>query len=92
MSQIDDKLFKTRFVPDDRSHLRIVNFEICREKCWDKVCSIMCPADVYRWEEEQMTINYEGCLECGTCKYGCPFNNIDWHNPRGGFGVMYKFG
>lgn len=92
MKTIDDKLYLTRFIPDEESHLWIINEDECREKCPDKVCTIFCPAKVYSWEKNKMHVAYEGCLECGTCKYGCPFDNIGWKNPRGGFGVMYKFG
>lgn len=92
MTKLDDKLYKTRFLPSEKSHIKIIDLEVCRRKCPDKVCTIFCPAGVYGWEEDQMAIGYEGCLECGTCRYGCPYDNIDWHNPQGGYGVMYKFG
>lgn len=54
----------------------------------------ICPAKVYSWSEEENLIltAYEGCVECGTCRYACPPHVIDWRNPRGGFGIQYKFG
>ncbi|MBC9785601.1 4Fe-4S dicluster domain-containing protein [Heliobacterium chlorum] len=94
MHTLEDKLFLVRFQPDDHSHIHINNKELCQHDCPDKPCTYICPAKVYEWNEEVKAINvgYEGCLECGTCRYGCPRDNIHWVNPRGGFGVMYKFG
>jgi ferredoxin like protein len=37
-------------------------------------------------------VNHEGCLECGTCRIGCPHLNIDWRFPKGGYGISHKFG
>jgi ferredoxin-like protein FixX len=53
-----------------------------------------CPAKVYTWEEAQqkIVVGYENCIECGAARMICPFNNIQWEPPRGGFGVNYKFG
>ncbi len=35
----------------------------------------------------------ENCLECGTCRVVCLYDNFEWEYPRGGFGgVAYKFG
>lgn len=89
--KLDDKLYLTRFLPAAKSHLKIIDSKVCLD-CVDKPCAIFCPAGVYKWEEDHITVAYEGCLECGTCKYGCPYDNIDWHNPQGGFGVVYKNG
>lgn len=91
---IENKLYLVRFKPDDESHLKVVDPEVCRQKCPGKSCSVFCPANVYTWNEVEQRINiaHEGCLECGTCFFGCPNDNISWKNPKGGFGVMYKFG
>ncbi len=37
------------------------------------------PCNVYEWEgvEEGPAVRYEGCLECGACRIGCPYDNID---------------
>ena len=34
----------------------------------------------------------DGCLECGTCRLVCDAKNVDWNYPRGGFGILFKFG
>ena len=35
----------------------------------------------------------DGCLECGTCRIiGEASGDIEWSYPRGGYGVLFKFG
>ena len=91
--RIEDKLFLVRFQPDTHSHIRLIDPDRCYE-CEKRPCTYVCPAKVYQWDERERKIKiaYEGCLECGTCIYADPYDNIDWKNPRGGFGVMYKYG
>lgn len=87
---IDDKLFLNRFKADDKTHLFIKDNRVCSKRCLDKVCTIFCPANVYEWKGDRIAVGYEGCLECGACRIACPFENIDWQYPRGGFGVQYR--
>ncbi|MHB1412263.1 MAG: ferredoxin family protein [Thermoleophilia bacterium] len=92
---VANKLGLVKFNPDTESHLRIIDSEVCRRRCRQKFCTHSCPAQVYRWEEEekQITVAFEGCLECGTCRSGgCPYENIEMRYPRGGFGAQYRFG
>jgi ferredoxin like protein len=91
---LEDKLFLLRFVPDEESHLIVVDQKVCYEKCEQKYCTNFCPAHVYAWDEKQsrIVVGYEDCVECGACRVSCPFGNIDWRYPRGGYGVSYKFG
>ena len=92
---IAGKLGLVKFTPDEESHLSIIDRAVCRERCPQKFCAHSCPAQVYRWEEEeqQLSIAFEGCLECGTCRSGgCPWNNIEMRYPRGGFGMQYRLG
>lgn len=94
-TNIAGKLGMVKFSPDDRSHLTIIDPEVCSHHCVQKYCTHTCPAQVYRWEDEEeaISIAFEGCLECGTCRSGgCPYDNIDMYYPRGGFGVQYRFG
>jgi len=90
---LEDKLYLDRFKPDSESHLTVINRDFCVNECDEKPCTFICPARVYEWDEEEEIIKvaYEGCVECGACRYGCP-DNINWSNPRGGYGITYKFG
>ena len=89
---IDDKLAKIKYVSDETCHLN-VDIEICKQ-CKNKVCTFICPANVYEWmeEENKLIINYENCLECGACRIACPKNNIKWEYPKGTNGVTFKYG
>ncbi|MCL5046645.1 MAG: 4Fe-4S dicluster domain-containing protein [Actinobacteria bacterium] len=90
--ELREKLALVRFNVDGESHLKILDDNICLNLCEDKPCSGVCPAGVYEWLGTRMAIGYEGCLECGSCRVVCPFGNIDWRWPRGGFGLSYKNG
>jgi len=39
-----------------------------------------------------ISVSYEGCLECGSCRIGCPHLNIEWRFPTGGYGISHRFG
>ena len=39
------------------------------------------------------TLITDGCLECGSCRIICNEHfNVDWEYPRGGHGILFKFG
>jgi len=41
----------------------------------------------------QVEITTDGCVECGTCRIIAePSGDIEWNYPRGGYGVLFKFG
>jgi ferredoxin like protein len=90
--KVEDKLFLDRFRVDEESHLVLEDPERCAQECQEQPCLYLCPANVYRLEEGRMTVNYEGCLECGSCRIACPHLNIRWRFPRGGYGISHKFG
>ncbi len=93
MVKIEDKLFLVSFKPDETaSHLVVRSQEVCRGSCERKHCTLFCPAGVYRWETDHLDVGYLACVECGACRIGCPFGNIEWRYPRGGYGVQYRYG
>ncbi|MHA1608604.1 MAG: ferredoxin family protein [Candidatus Njordarchaeales archaeon] len=87
---IDERLSLDNFEIDKESHI-IVDTNICK-RCVSKVCVYACPAHLYRLENGEIIFNHEGCLECGTCRIVCPLGAIKWNNPRGGFGIHYRYG
>lgn len=89
---IEDKLFLNRFNVDEISHLKIINETVCFDNCDQQPCLYLCPANVYQLEKNRISVNYEGCLECGSCRIGCPHLNIEWKFPTGGYGIRHKFG
>lgn len=95
MSKIEEKLFQNRYrVDEGRPHISIINKDVCATKCRHKACTFICPAACYALEDTgHVALTTDGCLECGTCRVVCQDNNnIDWWYPRGGFGVLFKFG
>ena len=95
MEKLTDKLFTVKYNEDTgRPHIEIADQTVCDTKCIGKYCTHFCPAGVYEWNEEQKKtlVSSGNCIECGACSIGCPFDNIDCHTPRGGFGAQFKFG
>ncbi len=45
---IEEKQYLVRFNADTRSHLHVLDPEICLTRCPDKICTIFCPAEVYK--------------------------------------------
>ena len=91
-TSIDDKLFKVKYVPDEEPHLK-PDCEKCKT-CCSKVCTFICPAKVYEWDDETQTllIGHENCLECGACRIACEKKCIEWQYPKGTKGVTFKNG
>lgn len=91
-ARVEDKLFLDRFKVDEESHLRIISPKKCLKDCSQQACLYLCPANVYRLETDHIAVHHEGCLECGSCRVGCPHLNIEWRFPKGGYGISHKFG
>ncbi len=91
--RIDEKLALDAFKTDKESHITI-DHEICRSKCTAKHCLTVCPGHLYTFNEDEneIVVEYAGCLECGTCMIACAPGAITWRYPRGDFGVQYRYG
>ena len=87
---LEDKLFTVRRRQYNESHIN-VNVELCRD-CSSRICTRVCPAEVYVWNGEKhgVDVQYENCLECGTCRIACEMDAIEWTNPPGGMGIVYE--
>lgn len=93
-ANVDDKLLSVKFYVDESvAHLWIKDQNRCLT-CADAPCLYFCPAGVYRRDAEdgKTIVSYQSCVECGSCRVGCPESNIGWRLPRGGYGVAYKLG
>ena len=89
---IEAKLGLDVFALDKQPHI-VVDQEVCRTRCGRRACLTACPAHLYTLGPQgEITLNFEGCLECGTCKLACPEGALNWSYPRGGFGVQYRLG
>ncbi len=90
---VEQLLGLNKFVlDDDRPHIE-VHKEFCLS-CRDKPCTYACPAGLYTLKEGEISFDYAGCLECGTCRVVCPQAGVAliWGYPRGGFGISYRYG
>ncbi len=95
MSKVEEKLFENRYrVDEGRAHISIKEPDVCRDQCETPSCTWACPAGCYSLGEDgSVTLSTDGCLECGTCRLLCSEHfNVEWSYPRGGYGVLYKFG
>ena len=93
--KVEEKLFQNRYrVDNGRPHIEITNSDVCAAECKDKSCTYCCPAACYTQEGDgRVTLITDGCLECGTCRIICSeHNNVEWEYPRGGYGILFKFG
>ena len=92
---VEEKLFQNRYKVDHgRPHIQIKNPDICRNECASQACTFVCPAACYKAEgNRSVMLITDGCLECGSCRVICTeFTNVAWEYPRGGHGILFKFG
>ncbi|NHN49186.1 4Fe-4S ferredoxin [Halostella sp. JP-L12] len=91
---LEDRLYTVKYEDPGDSHLDVKVPGFCAERCDTDDCVDVCPADVWRKEEgdDVPTIAYENCLECGSCRFACPYNNVEWEYPENGSGVTYRYG
>jgi len=92
--RIEERLYTLRYKRDEKPHLEIKDQSTCN-MCHEKFgspCIPVCPANVYSFSNGKLVLSYENCLECGTCKIVCPFNNIIWRYPRYGLGISLRYG
>ena len=91
-ADIEKKLYLNQYHVDEyNAHVKVKDMAMCR-KCAERPCTFLCPAAVYAWENSQLVVQYTGCLECGSCRFACPHDNLDWSYPRGGFGMFLQMG
>ncbi|HXX59220.1 MAG TPA: 4Fe-4S dicluster domain-containing protein [Dehalococcoidales bacterium] len=91
MANVKEKLSLDTYKIGKETHL-IVDQELCK-KCSNKCCLWICPAGVYTQKETgEILVDFEACLECGTCLIACENGAIKWAYPKGGTGVQFKYG
>lgn len=88
---IDEKLYRVRFNIDSENQHVAVDKEKCKG-CIDKICLSICPAEVFKLDGDEVSLSWQGCLECGTCRIACPEGAVEWRYPRGGYGVCFRCG
>jgi ferredoxin like protein len=89
---VPEKLSINKYELDEGVPHIEVNNDLCQKECTLKPCLYVCPAIVYTEQDGKIMADWAGCLECGTCKAACPTEALKWFYPRGGFGVIYRYG
>jgi ferredoxin like protein len=91
--KIEEKLYQNRYVVDaGKPHISITP-HVTPSKNLLAMTKI-CPAGCYTENENgQVEITADGCMECGTCRVLLEeAGEITWNYPRGGYGILFKFG
>lgn len=91
--KVEDKLFQNRYLVDSgRPHIKVLPHQTPSKQLLSLTTT--CPAGCYSLNDRgQVEISSDGCMECGTCRIvTAKTGEIEWNYPRGGFGVLFKFG
>ncbi len=91
--KVEDKLYFDRFVVDaGRPHIKVRPHTTPSPQL--RALTHLCPAGCYSENDDgRIEIVPDGCLECGTCRIvTSATGEVEWNYPRGGFGILYKFG
>ncbi|RVC64860.1 MAG: ferredoxin family protein [Mesorhizobium sp.] len=91
--RVEDKLYQNRYLVDSgRPHIIVRPHD--KPSANLLALTYVCPAKCYELNDRgQVEITADGCMECGTCRILCEKGgDIEWNYPRGGFGVLFKFG
>jgi ferredoxin like protein len=91
--KVEEKLYQNRYMVDSgQPHIKIMPHSKPSKNLL--AMTHLCPAGCYSEAETgQVEITVDGCLECGTCRVLCEAaGDITWDYPRGGYGILFKFG
>ncbi|AJC69813.1 4Fe-4S dicluster domain-containing protein [Trueperella pyogenes] len=89
---VNERLLKNVFHTDSTPHIE-VNQELARRTGTGKRLVAVCPAHVYSEEADgTISVEFAGCLECGTCLAVADPGTLRWVYPEGGMGVEYREG
>ncbi|MGN6823374.1 MAG: electron transfer flavoprotein, partial [Candidatus Nitrosocosmicus sp.] len=80
---IADRIAKLEYNDDSLSHIKVLQ----PQSDFMKKMVILCPTKCYSIENEQVILQHEGCIECGTCA-----KETEWRHPRGEKGIIYHYG
>lgn len=89
---VEEKLAVDKFhVDEEFAHIE-VNAKASEEDIMRLVK--LCPAGLYALDGDgELTFDYAGCLECGTCLVAGKDTVVTaWNYPRGGMGVEFRLG
>jgi electron transfer flavoprotein-quinone oxidoreductase len=80
---IEQRVANLKYDDDSVSHIKVLN---SRSEFMRKMV-VLCPTKCYNLEQEEVMLQHEGCIECGTCA-----KETQWKHPRGEKGVSFQYG
>lgn len=82
---------KYEVIPKTKEHIKVDRDKCIGMAC--QICYITCPTGSFEMEDGKAVWKYgmKLCGECGTCRYVCPVNAIDWSYPEAGTGIVLKY-
>jgi electron transfer flavoprotein-quinone oxidoreductase len=80
---IAQRVANLKYDDDSISHIRVLN---PRSEFMKKMV-LLCPTRCYNLENDQVMLQHEGCIECGTCA-----KETTWRHPRGEKGIVFQYG
>jgi ferredoxin like protein len=88
---LDDRLYVVQRKVDKASHIKVDQQKFKADPV--RPILFLCPAKVYEQNEEtgECKVNFENCLECGTCQVASP-DYVEWKNPNSGYGITLIYG
>jgi electron transfer flavoprotein-quinone oxidoreductase len=78
-----ERVARLKYDDDRQSHIKVLD---PRSEFMKKMVT-MCPTACYSLEKENVTLQHEACIECGTCA-----RDTEWRHPRGEKGIVYQYG
>jgi electron transfer flavoprotein-quinone oxidoreductase len=80
---VEDRVARLKFNDDPVSHIIVHDpkSEFLRKLI------VLCPTRCYYQEGQNIMIQHEGCIECGSCAKG-----TEWRHPRGEKGIVFRYG
>jgi electron transfer flavoprotein-quinone oxidoreductase len=80
---IAQRISKLKYDDDHLSHINVLN----PTSEFMKKMVILCPTKCYSIEKDDVMLQHEGCIECGTCA-----KETEWRHPRGEKGINFQYG
>jgi electron transfer flavoprotein-quinone oxidoreductase len=80
---IAQRIAKLRYNDDTLSHIRILD----QKSDFMRKMIMICPTRCYSLEQDEVMLQHEGCIECGSCA-----KETEWKHPRGEKGIEYRYG
>lgn len=80
---LPDRIARLKFNDDSNPHIKVLN----PTSEFMKKLVTLCPTKCYSLENNQVMLQHEGCIECGTCSL-----ETAWNHPRGEKGIVYQYG